>query len=175
MSHACGWTVGSLPRVQCLTFIGIIGKDCQSQRNTWGQHDTLGDGSCIPLQVPVPRGRGLGDASSRDGPEDKDVTQCGSRINIPRDFDQQHDHHDDASSLSFMAETLQQKKPLFSAKSIWVKNWLHCIESWNCFKFFKRKDSKMFRFESYRKPSTFHRCSSVPEIIRVLFLISLYM
>lgn len=63
-------------------------------------------------------------------------------------------------------ETLQQKKPLLS---------LHCIESWNCFKFFKRKDTKMFKFQSYRKPSTSHRCSSVPEIIRVLFLISLYM
>ena len=50
----------------------------------------------------MPRGRGLGDASSRDGPEDKDVTQCGSRINIPRDFDQQHDQHDDASLLSFV-------------------------------------------------------------------------
>ena len=132
MSLACGWTVGSLPRFQCL--------------NTWGQHDSLGDGSCIPLQVPVPRGRGLGDASSRDGPEDKDVTQCGSRINIPA-----ISINNTTSTLMHLhcllwRETLQQKKPLFS---------LHCIESWNCFKFFKRKDTKMFRFESYRKPSTF--------------------
>ena len=29
--------------------------------------------------------------------------------------------------------------------------------------------------ENLRHPSTFHRCSSVPEIIKVLFLISLYM
>ena len=83
----------------------------------------MGDGSCIPLQVPVPRGRGLGDASCRDGP-DKDVTQCGSRINIAWDFDQQHDQHDDATSFSFMAGDSATEKiiVLSYSKSTWVKN-----------------------------------------------------